>query len=332
MHRKEFLSGLLPLAMLAKTDLSFEPPAYIPPFLKAGDTVGITSPAGNVTLEELEPAVQKLQEWGFKVRIGMAPGQRENTYGGTDDVRSKDLQNMLDDPGIKAILCARGGYGIVRIIDRLDFSAFRKKPKWIIGFSDITVLISHVISNFGIAAVHGKMANSFLKDPATAEQSRIDSIESIRKCLTGDKTRYETVSHAENKKGKASGILVGGNLKVLENLAGTRSDLHTRNKILFLEDTGEYLYNTDRMFWNLKRTGKLDDLKGLIIGGFKFRPDDAGEEFNKTIQQIVLEKIYDCTYPVCFDFPVGHQKANFALKCGVQYHLKVDDVTILQEL
>ncbi len=332
MHRKQFLSGLLPLALLGKADLSPEPSAHIPPYLKSGDIIGITSPAGNVTKEELEPAVQKLNEWGFEVRIGKAPGQKENTYGGSDDVRLQDLQEMMDDASVKAILCARGGYGVVRIVDRLNFSAFRKNPKWIIGFSDITVLISHIVSNFGIAAIHGKMANSFLKDPSNAEKSQIDSINSIFQCLSGEKIRHEMVSHPQNKKGNSSGILVGGNLKVLENLSGTKSDLHTQNKILFVEDTGEYLYNIDRMFWNFKRTGKLDNLRGLIVGGFKIKPDDAGEEFNKTVQQIILEKITDCNYPVCFDFPVGHQKANFALKCGIPYYLKVGDITVLQEL
>lgn len=332
MHRKQFLSGLLPLAMIAKTDLSFATPASVPSYLQPGDTVGITSPAGNVTLEDLQPAVQQLKEWGFTVRIGKAPGQKENTYGGSDEVRLQDLQDMLDDSSVKAILCARGGYGVVRIIDLLNFSGFKKNPKWIIGFSDITVLLSHVFTNFGIASIHAKMATSFPKLRYAAEPSQIDSIESIRKCLSGEKIKYEILSHSENKKGKTNGILVGGNVKVLENLAGTRSDLLTRNHILFLEDTGEYLYNIDRMFWNLKRTGKLDHLKGLIIGGFKVKPDDAGEEFNKTIQDIVLEKIKDCTYPVCFDFPVGHQKANYALKIGVSYQLSVADITVLQEL
>lgn len=230
---------------------------------------------------------------------------------------------MLNDDGIKAILCARGGYGIIRIIDRLDFTQFRKNPKWIVGFSDVTVLHAHLNSTLGIASIHSKMCNSFPDDWPAAEEMQKQTIISIRNALMGEKINYPIVPSVYNKEGIAEGELVGGNLKTIESLAGTYSDLYANGRILFVEDTGEYLYSIDRMFWNLKRTGKLVGLKGLIIGGFKIKPDDPGEEFGIPLQQIILEKLKQYDYPVCFDFPVGHQKNNFALKCGATYRLQV---------
>jgi muramoyltetrapeptide carboxypeptidase len=177
------------------------------------------------------------------------------------------------------------------------------------------------------------MCNSFPTDWSLAEPIQKDSIESIYQCLAGEKMIYEVLPNANNKMGAASGILLGGNLKTLESLAGSCSDIITKNKILFVEDTGEYLYSLDRMFWNLKRSGKLSNLKGLVIGGFKIKKDDAGEEFGKTLEEIVLEKVSEYNYPVCFDFPVGHQKNNYALKCGVMHQLEVTkEKSILQEL
>ena len=167
------------------------------------------------------------------------------------------------------------------------------------------------------------MCNSFPSDWNLAEPSQIETINSIRKCLIGDKMQYTAVANEKNRMGKAEGVLIGGNLSILQNLSGTKSDIHTKNKILFVEDTGEYLYNIDRMFWNLKRSGKLDKLTGLIIGGFKTKPDDAGEEFGRSVYDIVNEVVKEFLYPVCFDFPVGHQKNNFALKCGLRHQLTV---------
>ena len=211
-----------------------------------------------------------------------------------------------------------------RIIDQLDFKKFIKKPKWIIGFSDITVLHSHLNRNYGIASIHSKMCNSFPADWNLAEPVQKETIESIQKCLVGEKMRYTILPNVKNKTGIAKGTLIGGNLKTIETLAGSKSDIITKSKILFVEDTGEYLYSIDRMFWNLKRTGKLTGLAGLIIGGFKVKRDDTGEEFGKVLEDIILEKIGICNYPVCFDFPVGHQKNNFALKCGVKHTLSVN--------
>ncbi|MEP7253847.1 MAG: LD-carboxypeptidase [Ginsengibacter sp.] len=334
MDRKDFLS-LISFASTAKAARLIigdeDSASKIPPYLKKDDVIGITCPSGFITMEEIQPAVQKMQEWGFQINIGNTVGARDFTFAGNDKQRATDFQNMIDDPSVKAIMLGRGGYGAVRIIDAIDFKKFALKPKWIIGFSDATVIHSHLNKNFGIASIHSKMCNSFPDNWQLAEPTQIDSIESIRRCLVGEKVAYPVIANPNNKTGMGDGILVGGNLSILENLAGTQSDVCTDNKILFLEEVGEYPYNIDRMLWNLKRTGKLEKLKGLVIGGFKNKPDDPGEEFGKNLYDMVLEKTLDCKYPVCFDFPVGHQKENYALKCGVKHRLRVMNDSVLFE-
>jgi len=327
MNRKNFLSSAGAL-LAASAVPSFaatdeEPAAIIPPYLRKGDMIGITSPAGYITHEEILPAVRLIESWGYRIRPGKTIGQRDGTFGGTDTERLADMQQMLNDREIKAIMCARGGYGSIRIIDNLQWGQFREHPKWIIGFSDITVLHSHILRNFGIASIHSKMCNSFPEVWEKADPVQKETIESIRRALAGEKMQYTVAANPQNRNGTATGILTGGNLKTLETLAGSVSDIHTQKRILFVEDTGEYLYSIDRMFWNLARTGKLRYLAGLIIGGFKIKPDDPGEEFGKNLQEIVLEKVKKYNYPVCFDFPVGHQRDNFALKCGVRHKLIV---------
>jgi len=303
-----------------------------PPYLKSNDVIGITAPAGFITQEEIQPAVQVMESWGYKIQVGDTIGKKDFTFGGTDDERLNDFQKMLDDPKIKAIMCARGGYGSIRIVDRINWTKFKARPKWIIGFSDITVLHNHIHNNFQIASIHSKMTNSFPDDWSTAEPIQIETIISIQDALSGRKMKYSAIPNTNNKEGIAEGVLIGGNLKTIETLSATASDIKTGGKILFVEDTGEYLYSIDRMFWNLKRTGKLKNLKALIVGGFRIKPDDPGEEFGKTIEEIVLEKIKNYNYPVCFDFPVGHQKNNFALKCGVKHRLSVkeNEVTLTE--
>lgn len=340
MNRKYFLNTLFPLVaglssfnrkrddnikMITDTDL----PAIIPSYLKRGDIIGITSPAGFITLAEIQPAIEKMKEWGFRIKIGDTIGKRDFTFGGTDAERLADMQQLLDDKEIKAIMCARGGYGAVRIIDKIDFTKFQSNPKWIIGFSDITVIHNHIDRHCHIAGIHSKMCNSFPDNWILAEEIQKETIESIRQCLVGQKMKYTVIPNARNKEGNCTGKLVGGNLKTIESLSGTSSSIFTKNKILFIEDTGEYLYSIDRMFWNLKRTGKLEALKGLIIGGFKIKKDDEGEEFGKTLEDIVLEKVKEYNYPVCFDFPVGHQKNNYALKCGVMHNLSVNSSEVV---
>jgi muramoyltetrapeptide carboxypeptidase len=335
MNRKNFISSSITLLAAStvsgksandtRTMLS-EEESYCtkPPFLKNGDTIGITSPAGFISIEDIQPAINKLNEWGFQVKIGSTICKKDFTFGGTDEERKIDFQEMLDDKNIKAILCARGGYGVVRIIDKLDFKKFKAYPKWIIGFSDVAILHSHINRNFKIASIHSKMCNSFLKDWSLANAGQLKSIQTIYDCLSGKEMRYDVLSNPFNRLGKAKGALVGGNLRVIENLCGSASEIDTKHKILFLEDTEEYLYNIDRMFWHLKRAGKLDHLKGLIIGGFKIKPDNPGEEFGLSLEQIVLEKVKEFNFPVCFNFPVGHQKHNEALICGAHYEFSVD--------
>ena len=331
MNRKDFLSAVVPLAAVTTAftdDKKFETKPHskkIPPYLKKGDLIGITCPSGYISLDECQPAINKMKEWGFDIRIGNTVGAKDFTYAGTDEERINDLQQMLDDSSIKAIMLGRGGYGAVRIIDKINFTQFEKKPKWIIGFSDATVFHVHINHNYGIATIHSKMCNSFPEDFSTAEQIQIDSIDSIRQCLVGEKMKYERPENENNRNGEGIGALVGGNLSIIQNLTGSISNLHTEGKILFIEDVGEYLYKIDGMLWNLKRSRKLDRLKGLIVGEFKIKPDDPGEEFGKHIYEMVMEKVKKYHYPVCFDFPVGHVKENYALKCGVKHRLEVTD-------
>jgi muramoyltetrapeptide carboxypeptidase len=340
MKRKSFIRSSIGaltasyLPAIPKFSASEDETLFVSPvFLKPGDLIGITAPAGYITTGEIRSAVQKMESWGYKIHVGETIDKRDFTFGGSDEERTKDFQQMLDDPKVKAIMCARGGYGVVRIIDNLNWEKFKTKPKWIIGFSDVTVFHSHLNKNFGIASIHSKMCNSFPDDWSLAEPMQIETIESIQLALSGKKMKYSAISNQQNKLGTADGVLIGGNLKMLETLAGTRSDINTAGKILFVEDTGEYMYSIDRMFWNLKRTGKLSQLKGLIVGGFKIKVDEDSDDFGKTLQDVVLEKVKACQYPVCFDFPVGHQKNNYALKCGVRHRLDVSpDNVILKEI
>ncbi|MCC7401659.1 MAG: LD-carboxypeptidase [Chitinophagaceae bacterium] len=342
MKRKQFITSAasllaasaLPAAEIKAAGISPESANVIrPPYLKKDDIIGITAPAGYITLEEITPAVQLMESWGYKIRVGDTIGKKDFTFAGTDEERLADLQKMLDDPKVKAIMCARGGYGSVRIIDKINWNRFRARPKWIIGFSDITVLHAHINRNFGIATLHSKMCNSFPDDWSKAEPIQVETIESIHKALNGENVHYPVTPNPNNRYGNAEGPLVGGNLKTLETLACSPSDLYTGGKILFVEDTGEYMYSIDRMFWSLKRSGKLSKLKGLIIGGFKVKSDPDTEDFGQALEQIVLEKIKNFRFPVCFDFPVGHQKNNFALKCGMKHRLQVKpDSVSLKEL
>jgi len=339
MNRKDFLSAVVPLATFAsaftnrKSSLKTHHLKKIPPYLKKGDTIGICCPSGYIRLEECQPAITEMQKWGFNIRVGMTVGMKDFTFAGTDEERAKDLQQMMDDRSVKAIMLGRGGYGAVRIIDKIDFTEFEKRPKWIIGFSDATVLHCHINHNYGIATMHSKMCNSFPGDFSKADQTQIDSIDSIRQCLLGEKMIYKRLPAAENRCGEGIGPLVGGNLSIIEQVTGSISNLHTEGKILFIEDVGEYRYKIDGMLWNLKRSKKLDRLKGLIVGEFRIKPDDPGEDFGKTIYEMVMEKVGKYHYPVCFDFPVGHVKENYALKCGVRHKLSVGiSETVLREI
>lgn len=289
-----------------------------PPALKPGDAIGITCPAGFMPLERAQTCINSLRDWGYRVIIGKTLGGDSSTYfSGTDEERREDVQRMLDDDSIKAILFGRGGYGVGRIIESLDFSRFKKNPKWIIGFSDITVFHSHIYSNYKITTLHAPMAAAFNDGGATDKY-----VLSLRKALEGGKARYECAPNSMNRNGTAVGELVGGNLTLLSHLVGTNSDIKTKGRILFIEDTGELLYKIDRMMYQLKRAGKLQKLAALIVGGFS----DAGDTerpFGKSVDEIIADAVAEYDYPVCFGFPVSHEKENLALKVGAGYKLKV---------
>lgn len=290
----------------------------IPPYLKKGDAIGLVCPAGYMPVEKVQTCLDVLQEWGYRVKIGKTVGGGSATYfSGTDEERLTDFQQMLDDDAIKAVLCARGGYGTGRIIDKIDFTKFRKHPKWIVGYSDVTVLHSHIYSHFYISTLHAPMAGAFNDDGFKNE-----FIRSLKNALEGKKLKYKCEVHDYNRKGEAVGELVGGNLALLAHLVGTDSDIKTRGKILFLEDVGEQLYNIDRMLHQLKRSGKLARLAGLIFGGFT-ESKDTERPFGNSIHEILRDIVKEFDYPVCYDFPVSHTDRNYALKIGVGYKLKV---------
>lgn len=325
MDRKAFLS-YFPAMATARAFVPVESGSKVklPPFLKPGDTIAFTSPAGYVSQEEIEPARKILQSWGYQVRIGETIGKRDCTFGGSDESRLADLQALLNDPSIAAIMCARGGYGVNRILDHLEFSRFRRHPKWIIGFSDITALHLHVYRQAQIASIHSKMCNSFPKDWEAAEPLIQETIISIKSLLEGQAMRYTALPDTYNRLGDAEGILVGGNLAIIVSMMGTLSEIHTDGAILFLEEVGEYWYSIDRMLTTLQRAGKLAHLKGLIIGGFnRVKVEDPGEAFGRDLYDIVMSKVGAYAYPVCFGFPVGHQKNNYALVHGRKHKLIV---------
>ncbi len=290
----------------------------IPPYLKKGATIGITCPAGYMAKEKAQACIETLQQWGFQVMVGKTLGSPSTNYfSGSDEERLNELQAMLDNSEIDAVLFGRGGYGVGRIIEQIDFTTFKKKPKWLIGYSDITVLHSHIHSNYNIATLHSPMAAAF-----NDGENNNEFIASLHKAITGKKAKYKCATHRFNKKGTAFGELVGGNLSLLVHLIGTSSDIQTKNKILFIEDIGELIYSTDRLLYQLLRSGKLEKLAGLIIGKFT-DVKDTERPFGKTIDEVIHDIIKQFDYPVCFNFPVGHTKENYALKVGVKYQLKI---------
>lgn len=290
----------------------------IPPYLEPGDTIGIVCPGGYMAAERVQGCADTLREWGWPVKTGLTVGSAsDNYFSGTDEERLEDLQLMLDDPQIRAVLFGRGGYGISRLLDRLDFKKFREHPKWLIGYSDITALHAHVYTNFGIATLHAPMAGAF-----DGEHRDDQYLQALRDSLEGKKIRYQCDAHPFNRPGEAIGELVGGNLALLAHCVGTRSEIKTKGRILFIEDIGEYLYNIDRMLRQLKRAGKLERLAALIIGHFSDNRDTV-RPFGNTVEEIIREVVTEYDYPVCFGFPVGHEKENLALKIGLGYKLKV---------
>lgn len=298
-----------------------------PPYLKPENTIGIVCPSGFMPKERTNKAIETLQQWGFQVKLGKTIGQQYHYFSGTDEERLADLQNMLDDPSIHAILFGRGGYGLTRIIDQINFSTFVKQPKWLIGFSDITILHTHLLRQYNISSIHGPMAGTFM-------DYGVDnlSIQSLHKIILGEKMDYSVSTHPLNRTGKAEGKLIGGNLSLLTHLIGTKSDLPYKDAILFIEDVGEYIYHIDRMFRQLKRSEKLQQLNGLIVGGFT-EMKDTNISFGKSVYDIIDEIVKEYPFPVCFNFPVSHGAENVALKYGMNCKLNVDtEKVILQEL
>lgn len=285
-----------------------------PPYLKPGDTVAITCPAKKLP-RDINDAVKLLESWGLKVKLGETVNASWNQFAGTDELRAQDMQELLDDSDLKAIFAARGGYGTIRIIDKLDFNTFQKNPKWIIGFSDITVLHSHIQALYKTESIHGQM-------PLTIPDGSKPSLESLRKALFNEPLEYTYTSQLPNRSGEASGILIGGNLTLMLMMAGSSSEQDYNDKILFLEDVGEYLYSLDRMMWNLKRSGKLRKLKGLIVGSFTEMKDND-IPFGQTAEEIIMSHVAEYNYPVCFNFPAGHINDNQALILGRKVKMSV---------
>ena len=263
------------------------------------------------------PAISVLQSWGLEVVSGETIGADFHQFAGPDELRRNDLQRMLDDVSVKAILCARGGYGTARILDQLDFTKFAQNPKWIIGFSDVTALHAHLYK-LGFESLHAIMPILFPREGSEA------AIESLRKILFGEEINYKAPVHSFNKSGIAEGELVGGNLSILHTIIGTRSDFHYSGKILFLEDLDEYLYHIDRMLVHLDRCGKLENLAGLIIGHMSDMKDNT-IPFGRNAYEIIQEHSAKYNYPICFDFPVGHEAHNLALVCGRKARLEVGE-------
>lgn len=287
----------------------------IPAFLKKGDTVAIVCPASYIK-GNIDKGIAVLESWGLQVKVGKTVSSQQHQFAGSDELRAADMQAALDDPAVKAIFAARGGYGTVRIIDELNFSKFEAEPKWLIGFSDITVLHSHIHQLLNTATIHGQMPKSF-------EASSAEGLSSLRKCLFGEMSEQSYSQKTfPNRPGIAEGQLIGGNLSILHSILGSVSDMDYAGKILFIEDVGEMLYNVDRMLWTLKRAGKLSKLAGLILGGFTHLRDTI-PGFGQRFEEIIFDKVKAYDFPVAFDYPAGHMEDNRSLIFGKNIVLEV---------
>jgi muramoyltetrapeptide carboxypeptidase len=287
-----------------------------PPLLRKGDTVGIVAPSSYLLKAELEPGIELIRSWGLKVKTGKHVYRRINSFAGTDDQRAADFQAMLDDPGIKAIICARGGYGAVRIIRQLNFDRFLHNPKLIAGCSDITVLHGR-LQNLGVESLHSEMPR--FVPPAEPDLASMDS---LRAALFGETRQYSIQPNADNRKGKARGILTGGNLSVLYSVAGSDLEPEMAGRILFIEDIGEYLYHIDRMMMNLSVRGRLKDLKGLVVGTMN-NMMVSGSGYSKPAYSVIREAAAPYDFPVMFGFPAGHAHPNMSLILGREVEIAV---------
>ncbi|WP_412466672.1 S66 peptidase family protein [Pedobacter sp. KLB.chiD] len=286
-----------------------------PPYLKKGDKIALVCPAKKLP-KPIDQAIVLLESWGLEVVIGDSVYASHHQFAGTDALRAKDIQRFLDDPSIKAIISGRGGYGTIRIIDDLDFTEFNKNPKWFVGFSDITVLLSHLIAQCNCQCIHAQM-------PYTFDESTPEALLSLRKTLFGEKQAYSYQSGFKNRTGEASGVLIGGNLSLLTMVQGSVSEMDFTDKILFLEDVGEQEYGIDRMLRMLKRAGKLKTLKGLVIGAFT-EIEEEKISFGQTADEVIWDIVKDYGFPVCFNFPTGHINNNLSMVLGAEVNLKVE--------
>ncbi|WP_242120247.1 S66 peptidase family protein [Aestuariivivens sediminicola] len=290
-----------------------------PPYLKAGDSVAIVAPSGILKnkSDEIEQAKQLLKGWGLQVVIGKHVFQDANHFAGTDDERCEDLQKALDDPGIRAIWCARGGYGTVRILDKLNWAKFNENPKWLIGYSDITAL-HNAIHNEGVESIHALMCTSLSEEFSSIEQT----IGTFKDAIFGAGLNYTLEGSTYNRTGSAKGQLVGGNLTMLHTMLGSKTSIDTSGKILFIEEIGEYKYHIDRMLQSLKRAGYFDNCKGLIVGDIsKLRKNTT--LWGSSVEQLILDALSDFTFPIAFNMPAGHEKDNRALILGRTIQLNV---------
>ncbi|POY36959.1 LD-carboxypeptidase [Solitalea longa] len=289
-----------------------------PAYLQPGDTIGILCTARYVTAEQLQPAIKIFEDWGLKVKLGSTVNAEWHIFGGDDVLRACDLTDFFNDPEIKAIVCARGGYGTIRMIDKVDFSGFINNPKWLVGFSDVTALHTHINSMYEIPTLHASM-------PVIIDNKTPEAIDSLKKALFGDELNYSYKNTSTfGRSGEVEAEIVGGNLSLIHTVQNTVSELFMYDKILFIEEVGEWLYNIDRMMWNLKRSSKLQNLKGLIVGGFSELQDNE-IPFGLSYEEIIWEKVKDFDFPVCFGFPAGHIADNRAIKMGVNAVLRVGE-------
>jgi muramoyltetrapeptide carboxypeptidase len=289
-----------------------------PPLLHSGNTIGITAPSSSLTEEEITPAIEMIRSWGLQVVTGQHLFKSRNSFAGTDAQRASDFQGMLDDPGIRAIVCARGGYGAIRIIQRLNFEKFVRDPKWIAGCSDITVFHAFLQQNLGIESLHSAMPR--FVPPA---KPHLASMDSLRAALFGELKQYNIQVNRYNRHGQARGVLVGGNLSVLYSMAGTGFEPETADRILFLEDVNEYLYHIDRMLMNLVLRGRLKNLRGLVVGAMNGMMV-SGSGYRKPAYATIRDVVAKYNFPVMFGFPAGHLHPNMSLVLGREVELTVN--------
>lgn len=308
--------SILIVTILFVSNIQAQKKMIFPPNLKKGDTVAIVATARKNIEDNLKPAISWLKNWGLEVVVGSTIGLDNNQLAGTDEQRAADFQEQLDNPNIKAIWCVRGGYGTVRMIDLLDFTKFKQSPKWIVGFSDVTILHSH-LNTMGFASIHGIM-------PVSSKASE-EAKETLRKALFGEPIEYTVPCEFMNKYGTAKGELVGGNLSILYSLFGSPSAIDCSDKILFIEDLDEYLYHIDRMMMNLKRNGCLESLKGIIVGGMTKMKDNE-IPWGKNALEIIQDVTKNYNIPVIYNFPAGHMADNRALIFGKQVTMEVNDL------